>query len=446
MQQPSNKIKTNGLEIIVLTSGEQITRFNQYLQGEHYLGSSPPVGDFLRQVAIENGQWVALLAWGSAAYRLKDRDKWIGWDPTTRQERLKLVVQNRRFLVLEGKRRPNLASQVLGAAVRVLPEQWQEYFGYRPALAETFTDMEAFEGTCYKAAGWLPLGVCQGHSRHRVDYYVPNGRPKKLWIKPLVENAPLALCASNTDSPKSRVPTGQLPLKEPQLVSLKEVFFRVKDPRARNARFRIAPLLTIIAMALLCGRQQLSEIARFGSLISQKQRGKIGLPRKKGTRFYEVPSYGTYCHLLAQLDRDEFARILSQWIQEQKGNLPSALALDGKSVRDRVMMVTLADEDGTPVAMGICKGKGHELEEGQRLLEKTQDLNGSTITTDALHCQKKTARIVVEKGGDYLLQIKGNQPELLKLAQNQLSESTPLLPKFQRDMAVMKRESSVRLG
>jgi predicted transposase YbfD/YdcC len=55
-------------------------------------------------------------------------------------------------------------------------------------------------------------------------------------------------------------------------------------------------------------------------------------------------------------------------------------------------------------------------------------LEGKTVTADPLHCQKETARIIVEKGGEYFLQIKGNQPKLLEHARTQAS-GTPLLPR-----------------
>ena len=97
--------------------------------------------------------------WRSACYRLKPRDEYIGWTPTQRAQRQKLVVQNRRFLLLaERGEQPNLASYILEAAARELPSLWHKAFGYQPLLAETFTDIEAFEGTCYKASGWEGLG------------------------------------------------------------------------------------------------------------------------------------------------------------------------------------------------------------------------------------------------------------------------------------------------
>src|SRR5512141_2633307 len=74
--------------------------FDRLLADKHYLGAGRPVGDYLRQVIELDGRPVALLVWGPACYALKDRDQWIGWSTVQRLERLKLVVQSRRFLVL----------------------------------------------------------------------------------------------------------------------------------------------------------------------------------------------------------------------------------------------------------------------------------------------------------------------------------------------------------
>src|SRR5512135_2461503 len=164
----------------------EVAWFDGLLADKHYLGAGRPVGDYLRQVVEVDGKAVALLVWGPACYALKDRDQWISWSTIQRLERLKLIVQNRRFLVLADKgQSPNLASQAMGAALRALPGQWLERFGYRPLLAESFTDPEAYAGTCYKASNWEAAGKSAGHSRHRADFYVPNDRPKKLWLKSL---------------------------------------------------------------------------------------------------------------------------------------------------------------------------------------------------------------------------------------------------------------------
>ena len=186
------------LKVVVLKKRPEIVRFDQMLAEEHFLGSRRPSGHTLRQVGLdEKGRWVGLLLWVSGFWHLKDRDQWIGWDSATCAERLKLIVHNARFLVPEAARSPNLPSQVLSAALRVLPHQWCEHFGYEPLLAETFTDPERHAGTVYKATGWIGVGESCGFPKdHRCDYYRDHKRPKQLWIKPLHCQARQRLCAS----------------------------------------------------------------------------------------------------------------------------------------------------------------------------------------------------------------------------------------------------------
>jgi hypothetical protein len=154
-----------------------------------------PQGRQLLQVVEYNGQWVALLDWGPATWKLADRDEWIGWTAQQRTQRLGLVVLNRRFLVLAKTRMPNLASRSLALAIKALPEQWEQAHGYQPLLAETFSDIEPYEGTCYKASNWIACGQTKGFARHRIDYYRKHGRPKKLWLKTLNPNARRLLTA-----------------------------------------------------------------------------------------------------------------------------------------------------------------------------------------------------------------------------------------------------------
>ena len=429
---------------------DEIGWFDGLLADRHYLGAGQPVGDYLRQVVEHAGQAVALLVWGPACYALKDRDLWISWSAPQRLERLKLIVQNRRFLVLAPKgASPNLASQAMGAALRALPELWQEHFGYRPLLAESFTDPEAYAGTCYKASNWAAVGHSAGYSRHRADFYVPNDRPKRLWLRPLTPDARQAL--RSVQVPAScraglvAAPAGTLPLKAGQLDSLLAVFRQAPDPRDTNTRYRIGPVLTLIAMALLAGRREIAEIARFATTLTQPQRRRLGLPLKKGTRaFYEVPGYGVFYQVLTRLDPEAFATRLNEWLLGQAGALPQALALDGKMIRDHIGLLTLAQhEDGAPQAVAIYDQKAGtprcEQTAAAALLEKLPALDGKIITADPLHCQRKTAAGIVAKGGDYLLQVKGNQPNLLQQGQGlDALQATPFLPRPKPGMAASK--------
>jgi hypothetical protein len=420
--------------------GDEVGWFDGQLAAQHYLGAGRAVGDYLRQVVRREGQPVALLVWGPACYALKDRDLWISWSASQRVERLKLIVQNRRFLVLAAKgESPNLASQAMGAALRALPAQWQERFGYRPLLAESFTDPEAYAGTCYKASNWEAVGYSAGYSRHRADFYVPNERPKRLWLRPLIPEAGRQLRAQRVPEDcragLSAPPSGTLPVNAKQMGSLLEVFRKAPDPRDKNTRYRIGPVLTLIAMALLAGRREIAEIARFATTLTQPQRRQLALPLKKGTRaFYEVPGYSVFYQVLTRLDPEAFASRLSDWLQSRSGTLPQALALDGKMIRDHIGLLTLAQhEDGAPQAVAVYDQKEGtprcEQTAAAALLEKLPALDGKIITADPLHCQRHHARTIVEKGGDYLLQIKGNQPNLLKVAQSlDAVPDTPFLP------------------
>ncbi len=431
------------LRIEIVRSREGKKRFDQLLGRFHYLGEGRPVGDYLRQVAIREGQWVGLLAWGSACYALKDRDEYIGWTPTLRAERQKLIVQNRRFLLpSKAGSEPNLASQILGAAIRALPRQWQESFGYEPLAAETFTDIEAFKGTCYRAAGWTAIGMSKGYSRHRADFYVPNKRPKKLWMKPLRAKAFEALCAAQLPEVcrggAHSNAHGVLPFKTPQIESLHEALCRTPDPRGKNRTFSLGAVLSIVAMAMLSGHRDISAIHRFGQRLTQTQRKALGLPRRKGAKFIKAPGYKVYYNLLAQLDTDAFARVLSGWLSEKAGSLPGALALDGKMVRDTIGVVSLVDtETGTPRAMtpmSMKKGEGErcEIKAAQRLIESQSDLSGQLVSADALHAQHRTARAVVERGGDYLVQIKNNQKTIRKTLEKKARQSLPLFAKAKK--------------
>ena len=426
------------LTVRVLTDATEHQRFDALLEAEHFLGPRFPAGDRLYQVAEQDGRWVGLLLWCAPALHLKDRDAWIGWDALTRAQRLKLIVNQARFLIPEAARRPNLASQILAAATTALPDQWYRAHGYAPLLAETFTDPEAHAGTCYKAAGWLPVGQTAGFQRHRCDFFAFHDHPKRLWLKPLAPQAKEKLCAHELDARYASALTvgaaARSALNTAQRESLKEAFRQVPDPRRKQGqRYPLAPCLVVLALGLLAGQVDLTQIQRLGTRLSQAQRKALGLRPKKGTRFYPAPTYNVLRDLLQSLDLEAFADVLTRWLQAQAGRLPAALALDGKTIRDHLgLIVSLVEhEDGAPVAIIAAPNKGHELPAAQQLLRSdTVNLLGCVVTADPLHCQTQTAQLITqEKGGDYVLGVKDNQPTVRQNAQKKLAGLTPLLPK-----------------
>ena len=437
-QITANHIGDGPLRARVLVEPGERERFMEHLGREHFLGARAPSGDVLYQVVEDPaGHWCGLLLWCSSALRLKDRDTWIGWDTHQRSQRLKLVVNNARFLLPDAARRRNLASRVLAVSVAALAGQYEAQYGYRPLLAETFTDPRRHKGTCYLAAGWVPVGQTAGYGRHRAEFLNHHGAAKCIWVRPLQRNAAEALRMREVSPAQNRALTrggaAHRVLNAPQRRSLHEVLRAVPDPRRKEAqRYPGAALLTVICLGLLAGAGTLASIYRLAQRMSDAERRAIGFRRKGKAGEFPAPSYHAFRHLLLHLDLDALARTLTLWLQEHAGTLPRNLALDGKDVRSGLgMIVTLADvESGIPVALGPAPGKGHELKKGQALLADSDvHLSGMTVTADALHCQTETAHLIAQtRGAEYVLQVKGNQPAVENVARFAVPESTPFLP------------------
>lgn len=422
---------------------DEMPRIIALLDDEHYLGAGRQVGRTLVQIVHHHERWAAILVWGPAAMKLIDRDEWIGWTQQQRAERLGLIVQNRRFLVLAATRMPNLASRAMGLALRHLPEQWHEKHGYRPLLAETFTDIESFEGTCYKASNWEPCGLTKGFERsHRADFYREHKRPKKLWLKTLSRNTRVIL--TGLDLPAAYLPgcnlqTAEraLALKKTQIESLRDTLRNVPDPRGDNRSWPISTLLTLICMGLFAGRTSIAAIHRYGQFLTQQQRVWLNFPPKlRGMPGRRAPSYQALYNLLGKLDPNDLAATLNTWLAAHHGTLPRALAIDGKYIRDLLLTLSLSEhETGAPVAITIAskepksetsKTEG-EVTAAKRLYQTT-DLHNALVTGDALHCERENMQLIIENGGDFLFQLKGNQPTALAAAQSLAATGSPLLP------------------
>jgi len=150
----------------------------------HYLGLPKLVGEHLRYLVTINGQVVACLSWASAAWKVKARDQFIGWDETTKRRNLHLIANNTRFLIPDWVRVKHLASRVLALNLRRLNADWQRIYGHPIYLAETFVDISRFEGTCYRAANWLCVGQTKGSAK-KGNAYRYHGQPKALYLYPL---------------------------------------------------------------------------------------------------------------------------------------------------------------------------------------------------------------------------------------------------------------------
>lgn len=427
--------KTVGPLTIRVAGEQERERFDQLLAERHPQAAPHHVGREMRVVVEQAGEWVGILLWTSACQRLQDRDEQIGWTNAQRAQRLNLIVQLRRYLLLhEPGTRPNLASEALAAATRALPDLWRVRFGCEPLLVESFSDIEAHAGTCYKAAGWKPAGMSKGFAKHRGDLYTFHGRPKKLWLHPLHKKAIEWLRAPHLpkryEAGATAAAHGQMPLTATHLRTLAEALRKTPDPRARNRRYPLGALLCVIAMALLSGARDVAQIHRFSWRLRPAQRAALGFRRRPGKATFQMPGYSVYRDVLIGLDIEAFADILSAWLRAHHGNLPAALALDGKMIRDIIGVLSVVDvETGVPVAMRIMtqkEGDGAHCEKkvARDTVQQMPDGQGALISGDALHTDKTMAGLTVEQGWDYLLQVKGNQPTI----QAHLAQKTARTP------------------
>ena len=153
----------------------------------HYLGLPTLVGEHLKQVATIDGQVVACLGWASAAFKVAQRDVFIGWDTTSRRKNLYLLANNVRFLIPEWVCIKHLASKVLSLSLACLNQRWQTTYGHGLVLAETFVDNTRFKGTCYQAANWTYVGQTSGSAK-KGNAYIHHGQPKSIFLYPLHRN------------------------------------------------------------------------------------------------------------------------------------------------------------------------------------------------------------------------------------------------------------------
>jgi hypothetical protein len=159
----------------------------------HYLGCRTIVGGYLKYLAYLDNQLVACLGWGSAAWQVGSRDRFIGWSAGQRQQHLSGVANNVRFLILPWVQVQHLASKTLALAARVLPGDWQRVFAEPLYLLETFVECSRFVGTSYKAANWLCVGQTQGSAKRGASYH-RHGRVKAVFVYPLCTDFRARLC------------------------------------------------------------------------------------------------------------------------------------------------------------------------------------------------------------------------------------------------------------
>ena len=166
---PSRVGDIRGLELILVETERQMRIWNSLFVDEHPRGAGPLVGRQLRYLVGSEHGWLGGLGFAAAALHLKARDRWMGWDLETRRAHLDRVVAMSRFLIRPSVCCKNLASRVLGMAMKRLGGDFEARYGYQPWVVESFVDTSRSPGSCYQAANWIRVGATQGRGRQDSD-------------------------------------------------------------------------------------------------------------------------------------------------------------------------------------------------------------------------------------------------------------------------------------
>ena len=178
---PSHVADLGPIELVEVTEEALRRVWTELMRREHPLGAPTLAGHQLRYLVRSAHGWLGALGFAAAALKLAPRERWVGWDEAQRRAHLHRVIGLSRFLIRPMVECHNLASQVLGQVLRVLPGHFERRYGYHPWLVESFVDPAEHSGTCYRASNWTCLGHTRGRGRQDRERRAEH-RPKEVYV------------------------------------------------------------------------------------------------------------------------------------------------------------------------------------------------------------------------------------------------------------------------
>lgn len=195
-------------------------------------------------------------------------------------------------------------------------------------------------------------------------------------------------------------------------------FVDLSDPRLdRGQNHRLLDMVGLALCGTIAGANSWADIERFALAHQDWFEQFLELP-------YGIPSHDTFGRVFARLDTEEFQKCLGRWVEDLQLQLAGeTVSIDGKTLRgshDRsagqeALHVVNAWANHVNFCLGqvSVESKANEIPAVRELLEILH-LEGAVVTADAMHCQKATARKIIEQEADYVLQVKENQPKLMQ--------------------------------
>ena len=206
----------------------------------------------------------------------------------------------------------------------------------------------------------------------------------------------------------------------PQPRPLIEVFSDIPDVRqARGKRHPLPAILALACCAMLCGSRSYSAIAEWGRNYGSASAHALGFT-------HNTPCASTLHTIFGRLDCEGFEATLGGWADSVVAHTPTtptapetAMAVDGKTLRGSKkqgapgthLLSVLAHRLGLTLTQQAVAAKTNEITEVETVLRQIV-LTGRVVTMDALLTQRQVAQTIVDAGGDYVMIVKDNQPQL----------------------------------
>ena len=201
--------------------------------------------------------------------------------------------------------------------------------------------------------------------------------------------------------------------------SLQNCFLGLDDPRAdtHSTRHLLSDILLLTILGVLCGADSWVSVEKFGKSKYEWLKDILILPNG-------IPSHDTIGDVFSRLDPKQLQSCFLKWVNEifdfSGGEI---IAIDGKTLRHSYdtasdkpaihMVSAWACKNNLVLGQVKTKEKSNEITAIPELL-KTLNLKGNIVTIDAMGCQKKIAKQIIEQEGDYVFNLKANQPKLNK--------------------------------
>src|SRR5215216_535065 len=192
-------------------------------------------------------------------------------------------------------------------------------------------------------------------------------------------------------------------------------FADVPDPRATNAMHDLTEVLFIALAAMLCGAESCVDMADFG-------RAKESLFRQVLKLEHGTPSHDTFSRVFRALEPNAFEAAFRRFMAAfgEASRIKGVVAIDGKAVKGafergrKTTPLHLVNVWACEARLALAQRTAPHRNEVAGVIEALSllSLQDCTVTADALHCRRDIAAAILARGGDYVLALKENQPNL----------------------------------